>query len=348
MKQNNCIKRNVKIDIIKGIAIFLVLYGHYIQYTVLNIDYFENSMFKFIYSFHMPLFALVSGYLFYDTLKRKNIKEVIYSRIKGLMYPIIVWTTINWAISSIAKRTIDLIEWWKLFTGTYLWFLWSIFAVSICLALIIKLLPNKSHIIAIVLGFFIMYLFPNSEMNIYIYPFFIIGYYFKKNKEKLNSYLDNKHEILVIIIFIILLLLFKKECYIYTTGITIWKSELHILQHIAIDIYRYTIGLFGSVSIIIIINKIFEKIPLIIKKKLINLGEYSLQIYILQCLFFRIYTDICKKSFWNINKNILTDNMIVYNFIVTPILAIVTLFCITIIIKYINKNKKISKILFGR
>ena len=59
--------RNNFIDIIKGVAIFLMLWGHVIQYCVAktNIDFYENWVFKFIYSFHMPLFMLVSGYLFF-------------------------------------------------------------------------------------------------------------------------------------------------------------------------------------------------------------------------------------------------------------------------------------------
>lgn len=60
---------DIRLDIIKGIAIILVVMGHCIQYGSGNDYYtsalfFEENIFKFIYSFHMPLFMLISGYVF--------------------------------------------------------------------------------------------------------------------------------------------------------------------------------------------------------------------------------------------------------------------------------------------
>lgn len=54
-------------DIIKGFTILLVIIGHSIQYhngeTYYEQGlYWANPIFKFIYSFHMPLFMLISGY----------------------------------------------------------------------------------------------------------------------------------------------------------------------------------------------------------------------------------------------------------------------------------------------
>ena len=49
------------LDAIRGLAIFLVVLGHSVQFNVP--DPFNNPVFKIIYSFHMPLFISVSGYL---------------------------------------------------------------------------------------------------------------------------------------------------------------------------------------------------------------------------------------------------------------------------------------------
>ena len=60
--------KNQNIDILKGVAIFLVVFGHCIQYCSQGyFDFFENKVFIFIYTFHMPLFMLISGYLFYNS-----------------------------------------------------------------------------------------------------------------------------------------------------------------------------------------------------------------------------------------------------------------------------------------
>ena len=61
------IYRNQCVDGLKGFAILLVVLGHCVQYGLgevnfNNENYFEYPIFKFIYSFHMPLFMLVSGY----------------------------------------------------------------------------------------------------------------------------------------------------------------------------------------------------------------------------------------------------------------------------------------------
>ena len=84
--------RNLTIDFIRGIAILLVVLGHNIQYGSGNDfyqmeNYFDSLLFKFIYSFHMPLFALLSGYLFFWSMKRA-MKYVIKKRLTSLLLPI--------------------------------------------------------------------------------------------------------------------------------------------------------------------------------------------------------------------------------------------------------------------
>ena len=52
--------RDLKWDLIKAFAIFLVILGHCIQ----KMDPLsqQNLMLRFIVSFHMPLFMFISGY----------------------------------------------------------------------------------------------------------------------------------------------------------------------------------------------------------------------------------------------------------------------------------------------
>lgn len=58
-------KRIEILDMAKGVAIFLVLWGHCIQYfSSGDDDFYNNFVFKFIYSFHMPLFMIIMGICF--------------------------------------------------------------------------------------------------------------------------------------------------------------------------------------------------------------------------------------------------------------------------------------------
>ena len=90
--------RNFTIDFIRGTAILLVVLGHNIQYGsgdpfYQTEGYLENTLFKLIYSFHMPLFAVLSGYLFYWSMKKPP-KIVLIKRLISLLIPIFCWVTL--------------------------------------------------------------------------------------------------------------------------------------------------------------------------------------------------------------------------------------------------------------
>lgn len=96
-------QRNLYLDVIKGFAIILVVYGHCLQYgSTLSCDklYFDDWVFKAIYSFHMPLFMLVSGYLFYGSVSRHSTKHIVKTRFTSLLVPIIIWNTLDMTINS--------------------------------------------------------------------------------------------------------------------------------------------------------------------------------------------------------------------------------------------------------
>jgi len=72
-------KRDIALDIAKGIAMLLVIIGH------CDNLYFSPTH-HFIYSFHMPLFFLASGYLY----KVRDIKETLKKDFKHLAIPYVM------------------------------------------------------------------------------------------------------------------------------------------------------------------------------------------------------------------------------------------------------------------
>jgi len=69
--------RNIKLDNFKGILIFLVVIGHSLfSYNYFNKD-ISIKIVNFIYSFHMPLFLIISGHLSKNSNKRNNFKLLI-------------------------------------------------------------------------------------------------------------------------------------------------------------------------------------------------------------------------------------------------------------------------------
>ena len=93
------------LDVIKGFAVILMIIGHCIQYgsgysNLINGAHFSNVLFKFIYSFHMPLFMLVSGYLFFYYVNKYSFVEIIIKKLKQLLIPILSYTVIDSVIYS--------------------------------------------------------------------------------------------------------------------------------------------------------------------------------------------------------------------------------------------------------
>lgn len=68
--------REKKYDIVKGIAIILMIFCHIVKIRPIRI---------WVYSFHMPLFFIVSGYFF----REKGIAEQAKSSFRGIMIPYI-------------------------------------------------------------------------------------------------------------------------------------------------------------------------------------------------------------------------------------------------------------------
>ena len=104
-------KRDAYLDLVKGIAIIAVVLGHCIQFGsgvafMQEEGYFYNDIFRFIYSWHMPLFMLVSGYLFSFSIKRHEWKELLKSRFTQLLIPMLSWAALITIALSLRGGTI--------------------------------------------------------------------------------------------------------------------------------------------------------------------------------------------------------------------------------------------------
>lgn len=77
----------VFVDILKGIAILLIVYGHIIPGAIPFVT-------DWVSTFHIPLFFFVSGLLFNNTKYKNHL--LFFSRIelKGLVFPFLVFSTI--------------------------------------------------------------------------------------------------------------------------------------------------------------------------------------------------------------------------------------------------------------
>lgn len=252
-------KKNVFIDLLKGIAIISVVVGHCIQYGngltyMNNLSFFSNDLFRFIYSFHMPFFMLISGYLFFFSTQSHTSSEIVKSKISRCVIPIFIWTILYAIITSVINKT-D----FKIFSVinssfTNISFLWALFFCSISVLLINKVY-NDSYVVYSLL-IFLSLIITNSSMNFtnYLLPFFIIGFIFSKYQENVKKYLSRNKSIilfvLLLVIYIIMFHFFDYDKYIYTSVYSITNN----INNLYINPFRFFIGLVGSILIILLVK----------------------------------------------------------------------------------------------
>lgn len=75
-------QRNVAYDLMKGIALILMIYDHLVQAPV--------GVSQFIYSFHMPLFFILAGIFANDISAIPSFKEYTRKNAKRLLLPYVV------------------------------------------------------------------------------------------------------------------------------------------------------------------------------------------------------------------------------------------------------------------
>ncbi len=294
--------RNTFWDYVKGVTILMVIVGHQIQYSTGSGVFFNDIIFKFIYSFHMPLFMFVSGFFFYNSVNKHSSLKILKNKSIQLILPIITFTIVSFLLTDIysfnslldnGSKNIS-----KIITGQFfnksilfvflknLWFLWVVFYLN-CFVIVVRTYL-KDSILFYIFFFLILFFIPDyyiCNMFCFMYPFFITGYLLNKYGLFRSVFDHNKSFVnfSIILLFVILLLFYNTNTYIYTTGYSIIGKNHQIIY----DIHRLLIGYCGVYSTIWILLKLKNKninIPSFIRKGFLYLGKNTKQLYIVTSL----------------------------------------------------------------
>lgn len=155
----------------------LVIIGHAIQSLLLD-GCNDNHVWNLIYSFHMPAFMAVSGWLSYRGATN-NIKyiETVKRRTLQLLVPYFLWSSIQFAQSG--NYTIEHLSKMILYPDAYLWFLWVLFWICVLFSLA-QLIAAKCKINEMVtIGSFcviLLVLMVGAEIRMFGFQF--LAYYF--------------------------------------------------------------------------------------------------------------------------------------------------------------------------
>ena len=144
--------RLVSIDIARGLGIILVVLGHTVRPGMLDIPWC-NFFFQLIYSFHMPLFFVLSGYTFALTYGKYLNKPALFAKkkIKSLLIPLLTWATMVYLFFFVAYSIprlsallssadfemvnplyyLYLMFVWENPYAAHLWFIWVLLAITL-------------------------------------------------------------------------------------------------------------------------------------------------------------------------------------------------------------------------
>lgn len=177
--------RKREIDIAKGIGIILVVLCHTLS-PVMEEQEMMSSIYKFVYTFHMPLFFFLAGCV--SKVRNEEQLEQTKAKFNRLLIPYITWAFIYWPLKNIFSemaRSNAKEPWWSIFLGNNpdgeLWFLYVLFVFSLVLIWIVNEENLKQTvIITVLISLFAQYI-PHSIRFSGISLFFSlyqIGFYF--------------------------------------------------------------------------------------------------------------------------------------------------------------------------
>lgn len=344
-------------DLVKGTAIFLMLWGHCIQFCALGeVTYLEDAVFRTIYSFHMPVFMLISGYLFFYSFRKRDLKELLEHRIRGMLQPIIMATFLNNVLmllpGYLLSGRLDIL-FGSLFHGIRndLWFLWAVLYCSVVVGICCKLADRPGlQVLLTILGAAVILLLPQWNMTLFMYPFFAAGFFCGKYRQQAKK-LYRLVRYPVFVMFPVLLSLYETKHYIYITPM--FSEELGLAASAQIAGFRCAMGFVGSIwllSVMELLLRFGTRVPAVQSwlQRVSRLGSNSLQIYCLSTSLLSGYLPHLYRKFVELaGENLFAKNLAVYDFLFTPFLAAVwSVFLYFAVL--LLKKLKLHKLIFGR
>ena len=324
-------KRLEYIDTLKGFAIFLVIFGH----VIIQLGGYPNFTYSIIYSFHMPLFFIISGFFFKSSLKL-SLKDFFYKKSFQLLYPWFIWCIIIGIYQFFNYDFVDKTYLQKiiLIFNRWFWFLRDLW-LSYVITYICYKIFKKGYFVALFSILFVL-IAPFFKIQSFYLPLFLLGIFLKDNYSFVIKYIDKI--ICIIFIIFVLCLFFWNDGYlsVFPTLFS-YNTYSYDFKSLYPSIFRWIVGISGSIFFLTLFYKTYK--PNIFCFYFNRKGDYTLGIYILQTIIVEI---ILPKyiSFQSVDKWI-------FALTIAPIISLIVLEICTIIVVWMKKNKTLTKVLFG-
>lgn len=162
--------RDHSFDNIRAVLIFLVIFGHALEYFRLT-DHVAEFIYVFIYFFHMPVFIFISGYF------SKNLQRGRETAVRNFLLPYLL---LNLLLSLIMLALGKIDEILILNPGWTLWYLYCMFIWRLLLPDLVKVrhILIASFVVAIFSGFLTEFgTYMAMARTLGFLPFFLAGYF---------------------------------------------------------------------------------------------------------------------------------------------------------------------------
>lgn len=306
-------RRNDFIDYLKGALIFLVACGHAIQYVGYNDpSYYLDPLFKAIYTFHVPLFMAVSGFVSFRSISTRTFRSGTQRRFRQIIIPAVCWPMLYLLVllaqhvltqSTLAGGLHSFLNALPEFRSG-LWFLWALFGSTVIVS---ALKAFRWDRLEFFLAATIVLLFAPDGAKIYLlkytFPFFCLGYALAKGDQiRVPTSRSAIPVACALVTSIVCYLLWRTDTYIYTTGMHLAYANLHNI------LFRYFASLVISATFV---RLVFGFYQIVKSRTLSNWGRSSLNIYVIHIYLVKILATInhpLRGSLW-------------FTFLVSPIVA---------------------------
>lgn len=313
--------RNPYVDAVRGFAILLVVLGHAIQYTTHGYD--DIFLFRAIYSFHMPLFMFISGFVLLRGVQKDPFPIFLKKKSLHLLVPFFSWYFLFHYLLRGGFRTTGLKEYAIRLAQSPesgLWFLWVLFLCSLLLFATIRLHPRRAVLnilIATLLVFAIKHLTEISvfgfERVLWYLPFVFAGYLANAYEAQLRRF---RWPLIAVALLI------------YPLFVGYWRGldppnimavlqAFHHGQDLIILGYRYLTAFSGIALSFLFVGALQKAV---VFSWLVWFGKYTIDIYAIHLLFLSILGYVADTGY--------NLTVVVITFILSLSLALATSFLV--------------------
>lgn len=278
------------VDIIRGFAILLVVLGHALATdNIITTDSkWCNVVHDFIYSFHMPLFFLISGFCY---VQPEKYGKFFLRKCRYLLIPYMVFNIITMVMQrllpffTLVENNLGEEIRRVFLQGGFIWFVYVLFEIMVIFPLIAKIIDGKvGRTVILLMVSVAIYIFAGKNIGFlcisqltYYLPYFIIGHFLRIAKEEGRfslKILDKKQVRMLLAVAILL----ADIGMIYAWNQFIDNGYIGYM-------FKVFIALAGSAASYLLISMVEG---LKVRQILKQLGQYSLQIYLFNGYFIAV------------------------------------------------------------